>query len=581
MMFDGGERKFAGKVEENHILFSEVHTILLSDRSSQERMDQFQLNTILWSSCVGIAVILLGYCVYTYVRTDTPTITHKLLVAASAVFVLKTVTALVYGVIMWLPPGPRYVGVYLFLNAPHVMLFYLYEVRLYIFVSKQIPESAVNGIRVFMYCLIGLFATNTLVLTTLGVVYATNKPDGSYDSSGTGFYEVKIINYAIELTICFFILLGTFVSTNQRFFQMKSARLNASDFLYRVILTSDTTIFFVVFVIVIYKALTTFKFNTSGSIGLLPFGNLGFQHLIDAIQYTLMVINLLIPAALYRSKVSGKSTSRSRTGSRTASSSAKEPTSSAVSRGHAIETHIPLDEVFSLGEKKPSGDDVSVKTTTQLLRNPSFGTGKNNRLEDSGLLSQSTQLQMVTYNQARQDLLGNGGGVLGGYNNNSNTSVYNPDAQFNQFPKPPVQFGTNTNNSTTSLFNPDAAQFNGPKPPNTFVDVNRVPTPFNQQGNAPPYSPTGTGTKYPIPPYSPSRAEPNFSQMPYSPTRSDTNFTQSPYSTTRGDTNYEQPPYSPTGAGPNTSQDQTRGRVQYAQQGVVNPKISQVTYDRV
>ncbi|KAI8802979.1 hypothetical protein BJ742DRAFT_512281 [Cladochytrium replicatum] len=376
-------------------------------------MEQLQLNTILWALCVAIAVILLVFCVYYIVNAEHPTITHKLLVAASTVYVLKTVTPLVYGLILWLPPQPRYIGVYLFLNAPHVMLFYLYEVRLYIFVSKQFSQSAVRGIRTFMYCLIGLFAANTLVLTSLAVIYATNTPSGGYSSDGPWFYVIKVTNYVIELVICFFILLGTFVSTHQRIIQNRTARFTGSNFLYMIILTSDTTIFAIVFTIVIYKSAT----SVDGNIGVLPFGNLGFQHLIDAIQYTLMVVNLVIPAAIYRSTVSGKSTSRSR---------------NVVSSGKNGSGNggIPLDDVFSNNDAKKQqrkGDDASIKTTTRLLRAPSFSVGHidpNQNPEVSHGQSPPKQLQLYSYKQAKLDLLENGvGGVLGGYNNGSGATI--------------------------------------------------------------------------------------------------------------------------------------------------------------
>ncbi|KAI8799271.1 hypothetical protein BJ742DRAFT_746228 [Cladochytrium replicatum] len=156
------------------------------------------------------------------------------------------------------------------------------------------------------------------------------------------------------------------------------------------------------------------------------------------------------------------------------------------------------EEVF-LGEKKSARDDVSVKTTTQLIRNYSFGLGKSNRLEDSGLLQQSTQLQMATYNLAF-------------------LRIRQQQQHFNnQFPNPPVQIGLKNNRSSATVYNRDG-QFNQfPKPPTTFVDVNRIPTPFNQQGSAPPHPPTGTATSYPQPPYSPSRSEPNVSRTPYFP----------------------------------------------------------------
>ncbi|KAI8802981.1 hypothetical protein BJ742DRAFT_512290 [Cladochytrium replicatum] len=374
-------------------------------------MDEQHLNTALWSTCVAISVTLLTYCVYSHIKADSPTVTHKLLVAASAVFVLKTITPLVYGLVLWLPPQPRYVGVFLFLNGPHVMLFYLYEVRLYIFVTKQFPEAVVRGVRIFMYCLIGLFACVSVVLTSLAVIYAKNTPSGGYSTDGPGFFQVKVVNYSVELTICFFILLGTFVSTYQRIIQNRAANLHGSSFLYMVILTSDTTMFAIVFLIVIYKSATSFDVN----IGVLPYGNIGFQHLIDAIQFILMVVNLQIPAVIYRSATSGKSTSRSRTGP-----SSKGQTDSSGVRGYNVGPQIPLDELSNAEKNMGSNDSVSVRTTTQLLRTPSFSYGKvdqNPKVDDKLGYSPTKQLQLFTYNQAKSDLLeGGGGGVLGGYN---------------------------------------------------------------------------------------------------------------------------------------------------------------------
>ncbi|KAI8806434.1 hypothetical protein BJ742DRAFT_816813 [Cladochytrium replicatum] len=314
------------------------------------------------------------------------------------------------------------------------MLFYLYEVRLFIFVSKLFPERIVKGIRVFMYCLIGLFAGNTIVLTTTAVVYSANKPDGSYISNGTGLGVIKATNYGLELAVCLFILIGTFISTQQRLAQNRGANFTGSSILYVTVLTSDTTIFTLVFLFVIYKSIGSFDPNSK--FGLLAAGNLGFQHLIDALQYSLMVINLMIPAVVFRSKVSGKTASRNKTADSSGSGKGSGTSNNNSNGSHAIETHLPIDDAFEV--TSPSVIATDKKGTPHALGRPVNGTTTTNsmpisywgtevplreiRTSPAETGSQSNPIdpspekpRLLNYNnQARQVLDGEGAGIAVG-----------------------------------------------------------------------------------------------------------------------------------------------------------------------
>ncbi|KAI8802094.1 hypothetical protein BJ742DRAFT_778660 [Cladochytrium replicatum] len=266
-------------------------------------LTELQINTIYWAVVVVLSLLSLAFTVFVFIRTEKPSITHKLIIAAAAIYVLKTVTPLVYGLVAWLPPQPRYVGVWFMLYLPHLILFYLYEVRLHIFVSQQFQRNVAQIIRIGMYIIMGLFFASFLLLTILSVIYAYNTSDGGYKTrNGPFLFESKVMVYSTEIALCFFTWIGTVIATYVRVKTNQRASLPGQSFLYLVILASDTVIFSIVYVIVVYKAMGSF--DVDGKFGVLPagMGNLGFQHFVDWVQTILMVVNLLIPSAVIRAQ---------------------------------------------------------------------------------------------------------------------------------------------------------------------------------------------------------------------------------------------------------------------------------------
>ncbi|KAI9363439.1 hypothetical protein DFJ73DRAFT_811202 [Zopfochytrium polystomum] len=222
-------------------------------------------------------------------------------------FGLCTTISISYFKVTWLNPKARYVMIYFTLNTATILLYYLYERRLALFF-----RTGGQYFRAAMYLFIGLYAATTVAMIAVFAAYAKNTASGGYTSDGPGAIQVKVTNYLLDMAVGVTILAGTFFALgrlldNNKALQNGSAKGSAgtSTSLYQIVIKSDCTKFAVVFAIEIYKAVTST--DPTGQTGALPTANNAFQHLIDAIKITIMVINLYLPSGL--AKIASKASS--------------------------------------------------------------------------------------------------------------------------------------------------------------------------------------------------------------------------------------------------------------------------------
>ncbi|KAJ3291761.1 hypothetical protein HDU79_002044, partial [Rhizoclosmatium sp. JEL0117] len=119
--------------------------------------------------------------------------------------------------------------------------------------------------------------------------------EGKYVTSGPGQYETRVATYATDMVIASLIMVATSIATIWKI-RGSDGIVGMNTRFYIVLFSSDAAKFLVVFLIDIYKAVTSFDPNAQA--GILPSGNLGFQHFIDTLKICLMVFSLIIPAII-------------------------------------------------------------------------------------------------------------------------------------------------------------------------------------------------------------------------------------------------------------------------------------------
>ncbi|KAI9363402.1 hypothetical protein DFJ73DRAFT_956489 [Zopfochytrium polystomum] len=266
------------------------------------------LDVILYGLCVAIALALFLFSAFRLNQARTSL--NAICASACTIFLAKTAISLSYFKVAWLNSKARYVLIYGTLNTTTILLYYLYERRLALFF-----RNGGQYFRAAMYLFIGLYAADTVALIAVFAAYAKNTASGGYTSDGPGAFQVKITNYLLDMAVGVTILAGTFFALGRLLENNKtlqsggraasSAASTASTSLYQIVIKSDCTKFAVVFAIEIYKAVTST--DPTNQTGALPTANNAFQHLIDAIKITIMVINLYLPSGL--AKIASKASS--------------------------------------------------------------------------------------------------------------------------------------------------------------------------------------------------------------------------------------------------------------------------------
>ncbi|KAJ1559180.1 Calcium-transporting ATPase 10, plasma membrane-type [Cladochytrium tenue] len=257
----------------------------------------------LYSTCVGISAVLVaatGWCLFRKIRDSGGSFSLTALTNASGlgflivafianlIYLGKTLTALVYSNGDWLLPWPRYLGVYLFLNLPTVMLYFLYERRLSLLFStksKKIANFYTRALWLFMLAYSGV----TIAIVVLRCEYAVNTSSGGYASGAPYGENLNMINYIIDMIIGVLILSGTTHALIEDVRQSSGARIETLR-IYRAILGSDCLRYTIVAAIEAYKLAT----SVNSSIG--PPN--AVQHIIDTVKIAIMTFNLFAPVAI-------------------------------------------------------------------------------------------------------------------------------------------------------------------------------------------------------------------------------------------------------------------------------------------
>ncbi|KAJ1559619.1 hypothetical protein HK405_009938, partial [Cladochytrium tenue] len=192
----------------------------------------------------------------------------------------KSAIILIYGVVSGLNAPVRYVTIYIGINGPFALLYAVYTRRLEAFFT-----SGARTFRVLMIVLIAMYLAVTTAAAILFPMHALNTESGGYTSVGAAEYELKVTMYTLDMAVGFAIFVGTLASLGRT---IAASGGIGGVMVYKAILYSDCLRFLVVIAIEAYKTATST--DVTANTGVLPSGNLGFQHLIDTIKFTVMMI---------------------------------------------------------------------------------------------------------------------------------------------------------------------------------------------------------------------------------------------------------------------------------------------------
>ncbi|KAJ3206771.1 hypothetical protein HDU83_004430 [Entophlyctis luteolus] len=253
-------------------------------------------------ACVAITTVTIVGCVYR--MTKSFSYISVLLLIANLIYLSNNIITLIYNNINWLNSPFRYFAVYFTIDAPVIIFYYLYTERLCVLLSGNLKTF----FRIFMFFSLGVYIACCVSQITLFAKYGTLTSSGGYSSNGTGLFEVKMAVMSVDLIIASIILLMTmyavFKLVNVDAFTNSNSKSPSSFHVYWTILTSDAAKFIIVFAVDIYKATGSVNPN----VGVLPVGNLGFSHILDATKVSLMTLGLILPA-VYKPSTKGKSSS--------------------------------------------------------------------------------------------------------------------------------------------------------------------------------------------------------------------------------------------------------------------------------
>ncbi|KAJ3386349.1 hypothetical protein HDU84_001590 [Entophlyctis sp. JEL0112] len=256
-------------------------------------------------ACVAITTVTIAGCAYRMSKSFS--YISVLLLVANVVYLANNVITLIYNNLNWLNSPFRYFGVYFAVDVPVIIFYYLYTERLCVLLSGKLKTF----FRFFMFFCLGVYISCCVSQVTLFAYYGTWTKSGGYSSNGAGLYEVKMAVMSVDLIIASIILLMTmyavFKLVNVDAFSSSTVGTKSpSTFqVYWTILTSDAAKFVMVFAVDIYKATGSVNPN----IGVLPVGNLGFSHILDAAKISLMTVGLILPAVYKPRESRAKSTS--------------------------------------------------------------------------------------------------------------------------------------------------------------------------------------------------------------------------------------------------------------------------------
>ncbi|KAJ1557319.1 hypothetical protein HK405_000265 [Cladochytrium tenue] len=229
-------------------------------------------------------------------------------------YLVKVSVALLYALVLWLDPRPRYFAVYFMFNLSTLLLYFLYERRLALLFGHDRRTAATVYswiLRVLMFGYLGV----TLVMSYFFVAYAGNTATGGYSSNPPFGYRLRMANYAIDMAIGATILAGTAhalvgIVAQQR--HLAGATSSTAASLFKIILGSDCLKFSLIAAIEAYKLANSS--DPTSKLGALPGGNTGFQHLIDTVRIVLLVVNLFAPVAIARTVAAAVKTQNSTAG---------------------------------------------------------------------------------------------------------------------------------------------------------------------------------------------------------------------------------------------------------------------------
>ncbi|KAJ3350248.1 hypothetical protein HDU83_009818 [Entophlyctis luteolus] len=242
-------------------------------------------------ACVAMTTVTIAGCAYRLTKSFS--YISVLLLIANIVYLFNNIITLIYNNNNWLSSPFRYFAVYFTIDFTVIIFYYLYIERLCVLLSGKMKLF----FRVFMFFALGVYIACCVSQITLFAYYGTLTKTGGYSSNGAGLYEVKMAVMSVDLIIASIILIMTMYAVyklvNVDAFTTSTATKRPSTFhVYWTILTSDAAKFIIVFAVDIYKATGSVNPN----VGVLPVGNLGFSHILDAAKVSLMTIGLILPA---------------------------------------------------------------------------------------------------------------------------------------------------------------------------------------------------------------------------------------------------------------------------------------------
>ncbi|KAJ3350246.1 hypothetical protein HDU83_009816 [Entophlyctis luteolus] len=243
-------------------------------------------------ACIAITVATIASCAYRLCNVYSNT--SLLLLIANIIYLSNNIITLIYNNYLWLNSPFRYFGVYFALDTSVIIFYYLYIERL----CWLLPVNFKSQFRMFMFFCLVVYAGCCISQIVMFAYYGVWTANGGYSSNGEGLFEVKMAVMSVDLIIAFIILLMTIYSVREILgakeieTTLKHVVVNSSAHKYNIIMTSDAAKFVWVFAVDVYKATGSVNPN----IGILPVGNLGFSHIVDAAKISLMTLGLILPA---------------------------------------------------------------------------------------------------------------------------------------------------------------------------------------------------------------------------------------------------------------------------------------------
>ncbi|KAJ1562963.1 hypothetical protein HK405_005199 [Cladochytrium tenue] len=232
--------------------------------------------------------------------------------ASCLLLVAKSSITIVYYYVFWLPAWTRYFLIYGMRGISLVLLYHLYERRLFVFFLQ-----GAGIFRVTMWILLSMHLASTVAVVTALACGASNTPTGGYTTSGTPGFATKLVTFLMDVVMSLVLFFGTAVSLSRLLAHTRAAVAaiaatspsGASGVhhstsspaaqratLYRVLVYSDATRLLFVLAIDVYLMITST--DPSGRAGALPAGNVGFSGLIDNFRSVILVLNLYAPSGI-------------------------------------------------------------------------------------------------------------------------------------------------------------------------------------------------------------------------------------------------------------------------------------------